>query len=235
MSADVLPFPDGQKQALLDAARHPGILGLCGPAGSGQRFLLKQAFDDLAEMGLEHEINSSNALQFARKLQPCALGRSDGCRMVTCAIYPAELVTPSAIPVLRKVALERDQVMVLVGCGKIQGLDAREVVYHKPLAYRERLQLALGWGATQDEAHEAVKLCKDDLRQLRTAVTFFRGATDANPHVYFDTRAILSGASRPSHYLSECWIELGACFACNGFISGNASCPCAIFLVDYSA
>jgi hypothetical protein len=151
------------------------------------------------------EVTEDNVDKFVKQLQPPL---ASGAHPTVWAVGPAELLSDEAVHEIVKRAKANRQRVVLVGCGKVWGLERAQVIYHTPMDSAMRTRLARNLGVDLPRASAMVRTCQYDLRQLRIMATFGCDQSDTGKHVWRDTCRILSGATAlPTEYYNPLWLE----------------------------
>ncbi len=192
----ILPFPDWMAKTLKSQIQGTGVIGLCGPSGSGRKTLIKQvSFYPVREYIVDRMLGVKDMKSLTTWLQPTLDGPC------VWMIYPAELLDEN----LKKAIVKKPDWQVkicLVGNEKMWGLDESKIIYHKCDSHVQ--DVAIHIKATREQ----MTSCCNDLRQLQlSAMLGHCGGLDKAPHIYFDTLAILNKKTLPLASYNIPWLE----------------------------
>jgi tRNA A37 threonylcarbamoyladenosine biosynthesis protein TsaE len=204
-----LPFPAATLKPILKVLQGPRRMTvLAGGVGSGKLTALQQVAGALglrvSVHFLEYEVNLENLeARLLRALQPTLEGAT------VVAVRGAELIQRSAMQ--RLAALELAVHCVLLTNEKLDDVPRERVLYHPQPSEDFCWDLAAKLGAKSPAV--VCLTAKRDLRQVAVLVQQEKaagvgvGATDAAPHAWRDTRAVLGGASVPEERLCIDYVE----------------------------
>ena len=192
----IVPFPDHMAKTIIQHLTGTGVIGMCGTAGSGKKTILKQVSRYPAREYIVQRQRGLNHLQeLKRSLQPTLDGP---CVWI---VQPAELLNEPLVSAMSKHSGWQTKI-VLISNNKIYGLPPSKVMYHNCTKHVQKVGAVIG--ATEDQ----IQGCCNDLRQLQLSVLLgHSGLIDKAPHVYFDTKAILSGHDKPLACYNIPWLE----------------------------
>ena len=192
----IVPFPDHMAKTIIQHLTGTGVIGMCGTAGSGKKTILKQVSRyPVREYIVQRQMGLDHLQELKRSLQPTLDGP---CLWI---VQPAELLNEPLVSAMSKHSGWQTKI-VLISNNKIYGLPPSKVMYHNCTKHVQKVGAVIG--ATEDQ----IQGCCNDLRQLQLSVLLgHSGLIDKAPHVYFDTKAILSGHDKPLACYNIPWLE----------------------------